>query len=683
MKFNAHKVMNFVCLPIALSLAFDVSNITRVCLAIVFATGGYRCGSVLFFILRFWQALCLSSLIGLFLWKMNAQLVTPVLAFGLLLICIALLIWNKGFACSQFSKRSDKSNVRDLVGLLSVLLIAFQAPRGKAANLRYLIAEDNEAWFRTPLSVLRTNNLDLQLIFDTTSIQYFTKFTLNSFLFIFKPILGSGLSDAAISINVVSNAWIFLALSAVLLTLIIINDFFVTLSPKSPPLLVFVGVSVIAFAFFRASLLSGHYTQLLLNVVVYSFIISIVEFSRIENIRWRRILMIVALSTGAAMVGSYNPWIGVSAGGLFLVFDLVFKPTLVTRVFSNKRSWLLALLVFPALWFAYNSLSSRYGQLDDGGGVWILNNEPIWIFVFLGSSILISLFFDFAISRPSSNDVATQKLSIANRWHYLSLIAFLFSFILIPREFDDYQWLSLLLLFPMFVSATFSGEMKRLNKLLFVETSYISVLYLGVGSFFFSSYVWLASRFVGPVFEPMYAAHKSLLAFAGQFFWLPLAFLVLIEVPGTRLFKAIKDGFVIVLVTLALGIFPFLKDSSDIASEYTAAYGGVWWMEPTLAAHDRDNQVLVLCVNGDASVDEFSVYNCNRFSSTLSLDGEIAGSFRAISLNNPDMYLQIPDLLISIDTSRNIVVLVNGQMTDGTRSLFDNPDRNIKIVEVL
>ncbi len=158
---------------------------------------------------------------------------------------------------------------------------------------------------------------------------------------------------------------------------------------------------------------------------------------------------------------------------------------------------------------------------------------------------------------------------------------------------------------------------------------------------------------------------------------------MLIEVPGTKLFKVIKDGFVIVLVTLALGIFPFLKDSSDIASEYTAAYGGVWWMEPTLAAHDRDNQVLVLCVNGDASVDEFSVYNCNRFSTTLSLDGEIAGSFRAISWNNPDMYLQIPDLLISIDASRNIVVLVNGQMTDGTRSLFDNPDRNIEIVEVL
>jgi len=684
MKLNSHKFINFVFLPIAISLAFDVSNITRVCLAAGFLAGGYRCGSVSIFILRFWQALCLSSLIGLLLWKMNDQLITPILAFGLLLSCVIFLLWNKGFTQSQLSKTSENSNVRDLVGLLTVLFIAFQAPRGKVANLSYQIAEDNEGWLRTPLSVLRTNNLDLQLVFDTTSIQYFIKFTLNSFLFTFKPIMSTDVSDVSISVSVMSNAWIFLAVSTALLTLLIFEDFFVTINRRSPSLVQCSAVSAISFAFFRASLLNGHYAQLLLNIVVYSFIISIVEFSRIENTRWHRIQIVVAMSIGAAMVGSYNPWIGISAGAIFLVFDLIFKPTFLTRIFSNKRSWLLVPFLIPAFWFAYRSLSSRYGMLDDGGGVWILNNEPIWVFVFLSISIVIVFIADFVISRRPSKYGTKEKLSMANLWHLLPLVVFLFSFILIPREFDKYQWLSLLLVVPLFLFAIFSGEMKRITKILFTDSSYISVLYFGAGSFVFVIYVWLASRFVGPVFEPMYAAHKSLLAFVGQFFWLPLAFLVLIEVSGNKFIRWTKDGFVIVLLTLAFGIFPILRNSSDLAPVNAVRnLGGDWWIEPTLAAHDRDNQVLVVCVNGDASVDEFSVYNCNRFSSTLSLDGEIAGSFRAIAWNSPDLYLQIPDLLISIDASRKIVVLVNGQMTDGTRSLFNNPDRNIEIVEVL
>ena len=683
MNLNLHKILNIVFLPIALSLAFDVSIINRVCIAIVFLAGGYRCGSVSIFILRFWQGLCLSSLIGLLLWKLNDQLITPVVAFGLFLICVLFLQSNKDFIRSPLVKASKNNNVRDIVGLLSVLIIAFQAPRGKQAHLRYLIAEDNEGWLRTPLSTLRTNNLDLQIVFDTTSIQYFIKFTLNSFLFIFKPIFSTAISDVAITVNVVSNAWILLAISAVLLTLLIFEDFVVCLSQKSPPFIVFFAVSVISFAFFRASLLNGHYAQLLLNVVVYSFIITIVELSRIETARWRRIQIIVAMSIGAAMVGSYNPWIGISAGAIFVVFDLIFRPTLLSRLFSYKLSLLLVPFLFLAFWFAYTSLSKRYGMLDDGGGVWVLNNEPIWVFVFLIVSIVFVIVSNLVISRRPEIGLTENRLSTSKLWYFLPFAAFLFSFILIPREFDRYQWLSLLLLVPLFLFAILSGEIKRSTKVLLADSSYTSVLFLGAGSFVFVIYVWLASRFVGPVFEPMYAAHKSLLAFVGQFFWLPIAFLVLIDVSDNKFVRWTKDGFVVVLLTLSFGIFPIIRNSSDLAPvDAVRNLGGDWWIEPTLAAHDRDNQALVVCVNGDASVDAFSVYNCNRFSSTLSLEGEVANSFRGVAWNNPDSYLRIPDILRSIDSSRRIVVLVNGQMTEETRGLLAGPDKNIEIIEV-
>jgi len=322
-------------------------------------------------------------------------------------------------------------------------------------------------------------------------------------------------------------------------------------------------------------------------------------------------------------------------------------------------------------------------MLDDGGGVWVLNNEPIWVFVFLIVSIVFVIVSNLVISRRPEIGLTENRLSTSRLWYFLPIAAFLFSFILIPREFDRYQWLSFLLLVPLFLFGILSGEIKRSTKVLLADSSYTSVLFLGAGSFVFVIYVWLASRFVGPVFEPMYAAHKSLLAFVGQFFWLPIAFLVLTDFSGNKFIRWTKDGFVVVLLTLSFGIFPIIRNSSDLAPvDAVKNLGGDWWIEPTLAAHDRDNQALVVCVNGDASVDAFSVYNCNRFSSTLSLDGGVANFFRGVAWKNPDSYLRIPEILSSIDSSRRIVVLVNGQMTEETRGLLAGPNKNIEIIEV-
>ena len=683
MKLNVNKFISFILLPIALSLAFDVSFFTRVCLFTVFVAGSYRCGSTSVFFLRFWQAFCFSALVCLLLSKINNQLITPITAFLSLLISVVYLLWNKEYAQAKYTVNSDKGFLRDVIAAVTVLFVAYQAPRGKSANLRYLIAEDNEGWLRTPLNSLRIGDLDLQLVFNTTSIQYFIKFTLNNFLFIFKPIFNADDSDAATSINVVSNAWIFLAVSSVLLVLLIFEDFFVTLNKKAPSIFVFSSISVISFAFFRASLLNGHFAQYLLNIVVYSFIISIVELSRLKRIRMQKFHSIVCVATGAAMVGSYNPWIGISGGAIFLVVNLIFKPTLLTRIFSDKRLLFAVPFLIAAFWFAYKFLSSRYGMLDDGGGIWVLNTEPIWIFVFLSVSIVFVIATDFFISRRYVSEFTNRKLSTTNLWIVVPLFAFLLSFVLIPREFDRYQWLSLLLVVSLYLYAIFSGELKRITKVLFTDSSYLSVLYLGAGSLVFVIYVWVASRFVGPVFEPMYAAHKSLLSFVGQFFWLPVGFLVLLEVSGTKFVKRVKDGSVVVLLTLSIGIFPIIRNSPDLAPVNAISnLGGDWWIEPTLAAHDRDNQALVVCVNGDASVDAFSVYNCNRFSSTLSLDGEVANSFRGVAWNNPDSYLGIPEILRSIDSSRRIVVLVNGQLTEETRGLLAVPDKKIEIIEV-
>jgi hypothetical protein len=685
MRLKTATVLDLFLLPFALGFAFDVSITTRFVIILAFFVGGYRCGSVSIFLLRIWQAMCLSALISLLLWRVSDQLVTPMLAFALFLLTLVGFLWNSGFNQTSLSTIPKNGTLKEIVALLGVLFVAYQAPRGRSTNLRYLIAEDNEGWLRTPLSVLRTNDLDLQLVFDTTSIQYFIKFSLNSFLHIFKPFIFIRDSDAATAINIVSNSWVFLAISAVLLTLAIFDDFFTNLNQRSPSLLLLSAVAAISIAFFRASLLNGHYAQLLLNVVVYTFILSIVELSRRLDARGRRASAVVALSTAAAMVGSYNPWIGVSAGAIFLVVDSIFRPSLLTRIFSNKKSLLLVPILLPIFWFTYKSLSSRYGALDDGGGVWVLGLNPIVLFVlFYVSLIALALIFKF---RGHLNfdvkDVHSKNFSFARP---VLLIGFFILgpwFAIPPRHYFWDRQIALIFVLGVLVLGVISRNFRI--KILDIKgaRSYISILILCFGSLCFVIYVWLASRFGGLVLQPMYAAHKSVLAFTGQFFWVPFAILFSVHSQTTKFKSFLRDGVLSGLYILMIGVYPILRNSADQASINSLINSaGDWWIEPTLAAHDRDNQALVVCVNGDASVDAFSVYNCNRFSSTLSLEGEVANSFRGVAWNNPDSYLRIPEILSSIDSSRRIVVLVNGQLTEETRGLLAGPYEKIEIIEV-
>ena len=685
MRLKSTTVLDLFLLPVALSIAFDVSVTTRFVIILAFFFGGFRCGSVSIFVLRIWQAMCLSAFISLLLWRVSDQLVSPILAFALFLLTLVGFLWNSGFTQTSLSTIPKNGTLREVIALLSVLFIAYQAPRGRSTNLRYLIAEDNEGWLRTPLSVLRTNYLDLQLLFDTTSIQYFIKFSLNSFLHIFKPFINVQDSDAATAINVVSNSWIFLAISAVLLTLTIFQDFFTTLNRRSPSLLLLSAVAAISIAFFRASLLNGHYAQLLLNVVVYSFILSIVELLRRLDERGRRESAVVAFSTAAAMVGSYNPWIGVSAGATFLVVDSTFRPSLLTRIFSKKKSLLLVPILLPILWFTYKSLSSRYGGLDDGGGVWVLGLNPIVLFVLL-YVLFFALAFDFKFRGHRNFDINDDDSKNSSLVQLVLLIGFLILvpwFAIPPRQYFWDRQVSSIFVLGVLVLGVLSMNFRTKKLNIKDAKSYISVLILCFGSLCFVTYVWLASRFGGLVLQPMYAAHKSVLAFIGQFFWVPFAILFSVQPQTSKVISFLRDGALSCLFILMIGVYPILRNSADQASISSLRNaGGDWWIEPTLAAHDRDNQALVVCVNGDASVDAFSVYNCNRFSSTLSLDGEVANSFRGVAWNNPDSYLGIPEILRSIDSSRRIVVLVNGQLTEETRGLLAVPDKKIEIIEV-
>ena len=103
---------------------------------------------------------------------------------------------------------------------------------------------------------------------------------------------------------------------------------------------------------------------------------------------------------------------------------------------------------------------------------------------------------------------------------------------------------------------------------------------------------------------------------------------------------------------------------------------------PTLQSYAADQDAFIACVNGDWTVDDISVYNCNRFSSTLSVDGELANSFRYLAWRQKETYPALKDQIASISSTRNVVVISNGVMTPETRALFDKRIGRINFIEV-
>ena len=255
-------------------------------------------------------------------------------------------------------------------------------------------------------------------------------------------------------------------------------------------------------------------------------------------------------------------------------------------------------------------------------------------------------------------------------------------FFLVSEDPNSRQWLSLLLLVGMLATQQFFSDLRKAVSRIKADKTYSPVLLLCTGTYLFVLYVWLASRFVGPIFEPMYAAHKSLLAFAGQFYWIVIC-LLFIEVNRAKQVTRLRNAVVGLLLLMASGLFPIVRgDKTETPIDAVTNLGGDWWVAPTLQSYSVDPDAFIACVNGDWTVDDISVYNCNRFSSSLSVDGELANSFRYLAWKQKESYSALKDQIALISSTRNVVVISNGVMTPETRALFDRRIGDIEFIEV-
>ena len=180
----------------------------------------------------------------------------------------------------------------------------------------------------------------------------------------------------------------------------------------------------------------------------------------------------------------------------------------------------------------------------------------------------------------------------------------------------------------------------------------------------------------------MYAAHKSLLTFAGQFYWIVIC-LLFVEASRAKLVLILRNVVVGLLFLMVCGLFPVVRgDKTEAPIDPVSNLGGDWWVSPMIQSYSANQNAFVACVNGDWTVDEISVYNCNRFSSSLSVDGELANSFRYLAWKQKETYSTLRDLVALIPPDRSVVVISNGLMTPETRALFDMRTGTLEFIEV-
>lgn len=680
MKDRLHIFLNSLAIPTAIIFALDLRTIHRLFIFVILAFGSGLMSGVARFISACWQSLCIAALFSFALYHFSNIQVTGNVALLWFFIFLCLLVYNKqrnSWSTTVFHNVDIK---RDFVILFLIFVAAAGSPRGDLAKFSSILAEDNEAWLRAPLNMLRNDRIDLSSNFDTTSIHYFVNFSLGLFTRLFGDSPAAQISVQTTAIHIVANSWLFLLLSGTIFVMFLSADMWNRVFGYKSSILLYSIIGIVQLGYYRASLLNGHYSQFLLNVIVLTLVISLMEiiFERKKRRPWKHAL--IGLTVSMALVGSYSPWVPISIGSVFLVVNYFSSITLLAKVYSSRYLPITSVLSLGVLILIYIKLSNRYGALDDGGGVWVVGTYSLWVAALIAvfvSIILISLSFKNELYRlrfRSQVDLTRNEI--------IAAAMILLAYFLIDDSRVSINWFYTLILSGSLVTGVFFSEMGVKVSKIRKDLSYMPTFFLCGGTFFFIGYIWLASKFTGSIREPMYAAHKSVLAFSGQFYWI-LVCLLFLEVSSPKKMIFLRNSVLSVLLIAVLGLQPLItNDKTNASIDVVENLGGNWWVSPIIDAYVTNENTFVACVNGDWTVDDFSVYNCNRFSSSLSIDGGLATNFRYLAWKQKAQFSKLRDFVSEIPLNRKITVISHGLLTVETRSLFDLRDGNIVFVEV-
>lgn len=194
-------------------------------------------------------------------------------------------------------------------------------------------------------------------------------------------------------------------------------------------------------------------------------------------------------------------------------------------------------------------------------------------------------------------------------------------------------------------------------------------------TFLYGFSIYVLSRFIGPIYEPMYAGNKSMFAVFGQYSWL----LILLFLNGEKLWSRVNR--IVGNLIIAVAILIVLGQSSLIRYDEAQTQ---WWHEPFLEAINENPDALIACVNPVLTID-YEAYKCNHFVSTLTINNNKAVEFGRLTLggsgiNNliKDWFNGIaPENTINFDVKTKVVVLSQADLNADALSMFDGVSKNM------
>ena len=667
------KFLNLLVWPFLIGFLLDLpwTGQLLISLTFVFATVVVR--DFVDALLCLWQAIAVAGLFFVLLdYATVIKLNRLVCALSIPVVWIFILFFKKYCAGGVAACKLDYIQT-EIIGVASVALLLFVVPRGQLQNLSFLAkGEDSALYMWSSSELLRGQKFNLATSFGASSYLYFYTFLNNGFLFLSQNFAGSDSESLLISLNVLSNAWVFVLVSSILFSIRIAFMLKQRISDGTQSFGLLAVISVSSFLYFRASQDVGHFTQYLLNCATMVFLLTLMSASIELKIGRKFGLVLLALATALALVGSYGPWLPITLIGIALAINVSFHKSILRYWFASKY-WLTMVLIFVIGWAIMLRKLYTSSNLEMAGGVAVVPLEAVWLVLALSVSLLASLFIGRINKLIRSGDVG----SVAPiKWDSLVIFssAIIVSFALIVQtSFNQLTTLSFVVLAGLiFRPSAYKNLMLKFGTIT-AHHEFDGIFILAFTTFLYGFSIYMLSRFIGPIYEPMYAGNKSMFAVFGQYSW--LLFLLFIN-GSTKLSwvpRIIKNSTMVAAFLIVFGQINFIR-YDEVQTQ--------WWHKPFLEAINENPDALVACVNPILTTD-YESYKCNHFVATLSKNNNSV-LFERLSLGDPGLIGSIrdrfngnsPENTNNLDNYSKVVVLSQADLNLDALSMFDGVPKN-------
>lgn len=662
------KFINLLAFPFLTGFLLDLPWPSQMLISIGFVLASLIAGDFVDALLNLWQAIAVAGFLFLiFDYASGMPLNQEVCALSIPCVWAILLAIKRRFLSSEETALKSNSYAAS-ISVASLALLQFIVPRGQIQSLGFLgKGEDSALYLWASIGSIRGGEFRLATAFGASSYLYFFNFLNNASLSLSLLFRNTENNLNLLAITSLSNAWIFVLLSSIIFSIRIFSVLKQKFETNKSDVFLYAVIAIQSFLFFRGSQDVGHFTQYLMNCAVLVFMLTLVSTStEIRKLR-RTYLIILSCATALSLVGSYGPWLPLSLIGVALSLNLIFEKTILRSVLASKF-WFVAILGFVFSWIVLMKKLNESADFEMGGGVAVIPLESVWLVVFLTLALLVFLIL-FKMRKTNSSDnqdiyVSRQKLLLVG-----CVISILSLGVISKTSFNQLTTLSFVVIIGLCFQRSAIRELKETFTILLKSKEFDGIFILAFSTFLYALGIYGLSRFIGPIYEPMYAANKSMFAAFGQFSWLLIPLIAGVFSNSKRFLNRVERFSIISALFLVLGLTSFMR-YDEVQKQ--------WWHKPAIAALNKDPNALIVCVNPILTRD-YEAYKCNHFMNTLANYGRVSFIFEGISLGDSQYLKGATDYFSksdSIQTAKytddiKVVVLSKDQLSVEATNIFE------------